>query len=196
MSCIILGLDISSKTIGYSVISIDDNKNISILEISQITPIKQTKTKTQILKNNIKKTKTIITKLDIFQQLNYVKNEINKILKKYNPDIIGIEDIAKYFPNKSSANTIITLALYNRTIGLECFNFKSQSPNLCNVLSIRTKIKKQLKLNKIPDKKEIPDCMEKILNIKFPYIYDKNKNINEKSYDMADSLAVAYYMVR
>ena len=44
MSCIILGLDISSKTIGYSVISVDDNKNISILEISQITPIKQTKT--------------------------------------------------------------------------------------------------------------------------------------------------------
>jgi len=160
----ILGFDISSSTTAYCVFTIE-NKSIIKIDHGFFKPPK---------------------KGSIFERLLWVENKINDIIQKYNPDEIAIEDIAKFMKNKSTANTIIMLALFNRIIGLTCHKL-NKSPTLYNVLTIRH----QIKLSKIPPKKEeIPLLLEKRLNIKFPYLYNKKLEIKKESYDISDAFAV------
>jgi len=161
----ILGFDISSSTTAYCLFEVKDKKIIDI-QYGFFKPSK---------------------KGSIFDRLLNLEDKINNILNTYSPDFIAIEDIAKFMKNKSTANTIITLALFNRTVGLTCLK-KNLNPTLYNVLQIRHAIK----LNKVPPKKEeIPNLLETRLNIKFPYQYDKKNNIKKESYDISDAYAVA-----
>ena len=192
----ILGLDISSTTIGYCILELDENtKLISYVASGFIKPIKEIKTKVQVkVPGKKSKFKTVITELDIFERLDYVRAEVNLVLNKYNPDIVGIENISSYMPGKSNSNTIITLALYNRCIGLVCRDFTKKSPNLFNVLSIRHTLKKLLGISKKkPEKDEIPDYVSKILKITFPYVINNKGKVSVESYDIADGMAVAIH---
>lgn len=171
----ILGLDASSKTIGYSIIEYNESTgSIDLIECDYIKPPK---------------------KGNLFERLNKTQNMIKEILVKYDPDKVAIEDIAKFMAGASTAKTIITLAVFNRAVGLACYEYCGEPPELFNVMKIRHGIK----LNKkFPKKDEIPDIVAKHLNITFPYVYKtgkKKEEIMEESYDMADSLAVAYYYV-
>jgi crossover junction endodeoxyribonuclease RuvC len=160
----ILGFDISSTTTAYCVFQID-NKNIIKIEHGFFKPKKDG---------------------SIFERLLKLEENINNILDKYKPDEIAIEDIAQFMQGKSTANTIITLALFNRIVGLTCHK-KNLSPTLYNVLRIRHAIKTN---KKPPKKEEIPEVLENKLNIKFPYLYDKKGNIKKESYDISDAFAV------
>lgn len=160
----ILGFDVSSTVTAYCVMEVD-NKKITSITHGFFKP---------------KKTGTI------FERLNDLILNITKIVQEHNPDYVAIEDIAKFMAGKSTANTIIMLALFNRQVGLTCFNL-GKKPELYNVLQIRHCIK----LTKAcPKKEEVPSILEQRLNIKFPYVM-KNNKIKQESYDIADAYAVA-----
>ena len=171
----ILGLDISSSCIGYSILDYNEKDNsVNLIDCNYIIPPK---------------------KGTIFERLNQTRDNIKEILNIYKPNKIVIEDIAKFMAGASTAKTIITLAVFNRVIGLTCYEYLGESPELFNVMKIRHGIKfgKQL-----PKKEEIPDIVGKHLGIKFPYTYKifrGKTQIRKESYDMADSLAVAYYYI-
>lgn len=165
----IMGLDASSSTVGHSIIEFDELTNsISLVYCDFLKPPK---------------------KGNLFNRLQDTQSMIKKILHDHKPDIIAIEDISKFMAGASTANTIITLAVFNRSVGLTCLEFLGRPPILCNVMSIRH----NLKFNKVlPKKDEIPALVSKHLNIKFPFVYKKEKLIEENN-DMADSIAVALY---
>lgn len=162
-----MGLDASSSTIGYSIIDCNDNK-IELITCNYIKPPK---------------------KGNIFDRLIKTQKLIEIILKEYKPDIVAIEDIAKFMEGLSTSNTIIILAVFNRSVGLACMNFLKHPPALYNVMRIRhgLKFSKQL-----PKKQEIPELVATHLNIKFPFIEKDGAQI-EENFDMADSIAVALY---
>lgn len=163
---IILGLDISSSAIGYGVLELND-KNITLTTSGVVEPIKTG---------------------SIFQKLLDTKKRIIELVNKYNVDKVYIEDIIQFLPKRSSANTIIVLALFNRTIGLGIFEEKGFEPILVPVMTIRSK----LKIKDTPKKEDMPAIFEHHTNIPFPWIKKKNKII-KINYDMADGLAVALY---
>jgi Crossover junction endodeoxyribonuclease RuvC len=169
----VLGFDVSSKTVGWCVLEID-NCNVTYVTSGYFSPIK---------------------KGSIFEKLKYTREKAKEIIDLHKPDHIAIEDIAKFMPKISSAQTIITLALYNRTIGMAAFEYlmakDNTQPELFNVMQIRH----GLKLTKeLPKKDEIPELVASRLKIKFPYHYDKKARIAEESYDEADGVAVALYL--
>lgn len=165
----VMGFDVSSSVIGYSLLEIENNK-ISFKLCDYYKPIKSG---------------------NIFERLYKTKTDISKIISKNKPDYIVIEDIVQFMKNQSGAKTIISLALFNRIVGLAAFEFLGKSPELISVMSIRHGIK----LSKpLPKKEEIPELVAKHLNIKFPYVYKKDGlSIRNESYDMADSIAVALF---
>lgn len=168
----VLGFDVSSSCIGWGLLEIDEsNQSIKYLDSGLIKPIK---------------TGTII------ERLASTRDQISKIIKKCSPDHIGIEDIISFIRNKSTANTIITLAVFNRMVGLVSMDYLNKNPELFGVLDIRH----GLKLTPdFPKKEEIPELVAKHLGIKFPYLYIKcgksKGKIHVTSYDRADGLAVA-----
>jgi len=167
----VLSFDISSSTIGYGVL--EKNKKIKLIDSGYFKPLKD--------------------ECSIFKSLSEVRKEVAKLLDKYSPDVVAIEDITKFMPKKSSANTIIILAVYNRFIGQYCYEYMEKEPVLLPVITIRNTIKIS---NKIPEKEEIPSVLEKRLKIKWKYELNRNENIRSENYDRADGIAVglAYLM--
>lgn len=166
---IVMGLDISSTCIGLSLIEEKDYK-FKLLEIDSYKPNKEN---------------------GIFDALLKTKEYIRSKLKEWKPDKVVIEDIAQHFAGgASSAKTIITLAIYNRTIGLTVYEELGQEPNLMNVNTVRSIIKPKGFSGKLP-KEDVPEVVAAILKIDFPYIYNRKGKIADESLDRADSIAVA-----
>jgi len=166
----ILGLDISSQTIGFSVLETTDD----IPKVVVCSFFKPPKNGTYI------------------ERLAQTRSKIIEILNEYRPDTIAIEQITQFMQGRSTAKTIIALARFNCCIGLACYDFNNQSPEFYSVMAIRHGIKLNKKL---PDKLEIPELVASRLKIKFPYVFMKKKTdkIAVESFDAADSLAVAYH---
>lgn len=164
----ILGFDISSSCIGWCILEINEDNSIKFIKCDNLKPSK---------------------KGSILDKLLDTKSKIQKIIEEEKPDYIGIEDLIKFMP-KSTATTVVTLASFNRMIGLISYEYLKDHPGLFNVMSIRH----ALKLNKnLPKKEEMPELVSKHLGIKFPYIKDKKGKIKPESFDMADGVAVALY---
>lgn len=164
----ILGFDVSSTCIGYSVLEIKDD-NINFILCNYIKPVKNG---------------TIITRIAD------TRNKIKKIIEDIKPDHIVIEDIIQFMSGASTAKTIITLTSFNRMIGLLAYDYLKAEPAYYNVMTIRHGIK----INKIlPKKEDIPELVAKHLRIKFPYEKNKKGNLKSENLDMADSVAVALY---
>jgi Holliday junction resolvasome RuvABC endonuclease subunit len=165
---IVIGLDISSTCIGYSVLNIDANNIISIIKADYIKPIK------------------IGT---IIERLVDTRDQIQDLFNTYKPDYIGIEDLIKFMP-KTTATTVTTLSAFNRIIALTAYDSLNTYPGLFSVMAIRH----GLKLNKIfPKKEEMPDLVAKHLGITFPYRKNKKGKIIVENYDIADGIAVGLY---
>ena len=91
-------------------------------------------------------------------------------------------------PKRSSANTITLLAIFNRTIGLLCYELLGKSPILYSPQDIR----RALTIEKIiPSKEQVPTFLELYLDIKFPWKYNKKTKIINENFDMADGCAAA-----
>lgn len=125
---------------------------------------------------------------------------ILNFISEHNPDKLIMEEIVQFMKGKSSAKTVIKLAIFNRTIGLSYYEKYNKMPVMLNVLKVRHAIKLN---NELPQKEEIPELVAKHLNIEFPYYYKINRRTKEQqvmveSYDVADSIALglAYFKVK
>ena len=164
----ILGFDVSSTTIGYCVLTIDDSdQSIVFQSAGYLKPIKEG---------------------SIIERIVDTRNRITDIIDLAKPDYIGIEDIIKFMKGKSTAQTIIMCATFNRMICLTAYDYLSREPELFNVMTIRHGIKID---GVFPKKEDMPALVSKHLGITFPYEYDKKKNIKVENYDKADGMAVA-----
>lgn len=164
----VLGFDISSTCIGWGLIEIDD-VNMKLLDSGYIKPIKSG---------------------SIIDRLFDTRNKIKDLITKLSPTHIGIEDVICFMKGKSSANTVITLAIFNRMIALLSYDMLNSPPQLFSVMSIRH----GLKLNKIlPKKEDMPGVVEKHLGITFQYEKNRKNKNKPENYDRADGIAVALY---
>jgi Holliday junction resolvasome RuvABC endonuclease subunit len=181
----ILGLDASSTTIGISLLSTKDGK-VTLEHQEFYKPPKEG---------------------SIFERLSATKSFIKQKLEQLKPDEIVIEEIIQFLKGGSGAKTIILLAVFNRTVGLTCYEYLGKEPIMMNVMRIRHKLKFD---KKFPAKEDMPEIVAKHLNIDFPYYYAQDKKGNAKldkktgknkvmieNFDVADSIAVglAYILV-
>lgn len=166
----VLAFDVSTTTIGYCCLDVGDE--IKFVDCGFYKPIK---------------------KGNIFERLDKTKTDILEIIKRYNPDSIAIEDIIQFMKGHSGAKTIIGLSVINRTVGLTAFNYLKHPPELYSVLQIRHGIRRAAGQKKLPAKEELPEIMEKLLNIKFPWLYNNKGNVKAESYDMSDAVCCAYF---
>jgi len=169
MSKIVLGFDVSSTTIGWCALSIDDNNEIHIIKYDYLKPIK---------------------KGTIIERIVDTRNKVQKIIESIKPDHIGIENIIQFMKGKSTAKTIITLTTFNRMIALLAYDYLNKSPELFSVMTIRHGLKIN---NSFPKKEDMPTLVSKHLGITFPYQLNKKGKIKVENYDMADGIAVALY---
>jgi len=161
----ILGLDISTTTIGIAVIDINKTKT-TLKALEYYKPPKNG---------------------DIFERLDITKKYIVSIIKKYKPDNVVIEDIILYMRRRSSANTIYLLTIFNRAIGLAVYETLGKSPILKSVLDIRDSLIIKEPLNK----EDMPEVVAHWLKIPFKYELNKKGTKRVENYDMADALAAA-----
>lgn len=159
-----MGLDISSTTVGICVLSYDVN-NLTLDHVIYFKPPK---------------------KGNLFKRLAATRQFIIDQIDKWKPDAVAIEDIVLFMKSSSSANTIVTLAILNRVIGLSVFDKLGHPPYLYNIMRIRHSIKKEKIL---PPKSDIPDLVGDILNVPFPYIKNKKGEYIKENGDMADAIA-------
>ncbi len=128
---------------------------------------------------------------NLFERLSAVRSYIQEKIDKYDPDCVTIEDIALYM-KLSTARTITTLAVLNRTVGLAVFDKTDKPPYLYNTMRVRHSIKED---KKVPSKEDIPELVARILDFSFPYEYKKtrdgSKKLKDEVSDMADAIAVA-----
>lgn len=166
----ILGFDVSSTTIGYCILEIDDSDNsIAFVGASYLKPIK---------------------KGSIIERIVDTRNKIQAIIEKVKPDYIGIEDIIQFMKGHSTAKTIIMLTTFNRMISLCAHDYLKKSPELFSVMTIRHGLKTDKDL---PKKEDMPELVAKHLGITFPYEHNKLGKVKVESFDMADGVAVALY---
>ena len=165
----VLGFDVSSTTIGYCVLDIDDNNQIHFEYANYLKPAK---------------------KGSIIERIVDTRNKIQSIIEQVKPDYIGVEDIIQFMQGKSTAKTIIMLTTFNRMIGLCAYDYLKKSPDLFSVMTIRHGLKTGKDL---PKKEDMPELVAKHLGITFPYEINKKGKVKVESFDMADGVAVALY---
>ena len=173
----VLGFDASTSTIGISVIDWEDPNKPQLVFCNYFKPPKHG---------------------DIFYRLSCVRSFVFELLDKYQPDYVALEDIILFMKGKSSAKTVTSLAVLNRTVGLAIYNHFGKSPHLLNVRRIRSLLKLK---SESPSKEDMPELVSQHLGIPFPYKYitkGKNKNIKiaTESYDMADGIAVSLAFIK
>lgn len=167
----ILAFDISSSTIGYAVLTVDlKTKEKKLISVDYFKPIKEG---------------------TILERLENTRNNIKIIIENIKPDHIAIEEIIMYLPKRSSAQTVITLAVFNRMIGLLALDYLGNNPKMLGVLAIRHGLKLT---KKFPDKSDMPELVAKHLAINFPYEYGKKGKPIIENEDKADAIAVGLFM--
>ena len=173
----ILGLDISSSTIGWSLIEVS-NKRISLLKYGHLKPPSKKKSN------------------DNFPlRLDFAFEEIKKLSLNTSPDIVAIEDYAKKFSSgRSSANTILVLASFNEVCGLAAYKTLAQKPVRIPVATLRRLVKDEYG-ESVKDKDEVLKFCKKHFN-NFLTVNNRVGNIKTECYDEADAIVVAvgYYL--
>ena len=174
----ILGLDCSSTTIGWALLSVE-NKVIKIEKYGNIKPPK-------------KDSCSLVERLDVVQK------EIEQLCIDLNPDHIVIEDILKFMADKTSADTIITLAVFNRSIALQVYRTTNKLPLFLLPISIRSRLRNFLGLESKIDKEQIPQILQDYFGKEFFRIAGYKKRGKFKGqpiievYDESDACAAAW----
>ena len=166
----VLGLDISSSTIGWATLEIDD-KEFKLKDYGYIKPSKK-KQHSQI------------------QRLSLTYDEIKKLILEQNPDEIAVEQYAsKFSSGRSTARTIIVLSTYNETISLCCFREFEKETYKYAPVTIRSELSKYFDKN-IKGKDEAFDFVCKNIS-NFKTKPNRMGNIKKECYDEADAICVA-----
>ena len=171
----ILGFDISSTTIGYSLIEFD-KENIKIIEYGHLKP--PSSEAGTLAFRALKASKML---KDLFLRLN--------------PDYVAFEDYANSFSKgRSSARTIIVLSVFNEMSAMTCLDTLGIEPIKYPAITIRSALSK-IKGEKITSKEEAfkfvcdnyPD---------FKLRYKKTKKIKDECFDEADAIAVCLTYIK
>ena len=166
----VLGLDISSSTIGWSLLEYDDQK-IELKDYGHMKPPKSTKGSLAFRASN-------------------AYDEMYDFLKRIDPDFVVIEAYANKFPaGRSTARTIIVLSVFNELMSIACLKGLSYEPIRYAVVTIRSVLSKQAGY-KISSKEECFDYIKKYFS-NFSLRNNKNGKIAKECYDEADAIAVA-----
>ncbi len=178
----ILGFDISSSTIGWSILSFEkDDKKIDLIDYGFIKPPAK---ETGGLSYRLYETTTLISAL----------------LSDKNPDIIIVEDYArKYQAGKSSANIITLLTAFNETVCLSSYSYNKAEPIRIPVTSIRSLLGQHVG-EKTVSKDDVFSIIESNFgkNQTLNFVPTKNKKNNTKKefFDISDSIAVALAYIK
>jgi len=197
---VFLGLDVSTKTIGVTVATENENGEMKILLVTHLRPKIPTK---------IKGTEALFMKSSI----------ITEELIKYKD--YGITNVVIEEPliGSNNSGTVATLLRYNGMISQSVYNILGIVPDFISsydarkyacphLMAVRkfnkkgdtypaSKIRKAIAKNELVLFGQYPfDCAKKLIlwnyvSEKFPYIewqYDKNNNLKEENFDASDSL--------
>lgn len=178
---IILGLDISSSTIGWSCLTKTDD-GIDLLDYGFIKPPKK-----ELGGMSFRLDKTVV--------------ELKQLFSSKRPAMVVVEDYARKFQQgKSSADTISILTSFNEVTCLTAYQYNNLEPERITVASIRSSIGKYLNIKTISK-----DDVFGIISSKFSSGMTKNfkpeinraGNIKKEYFDVSDSIAVAMaYLVK
>lgn len=183
---LIVGLDISTTTIGYSFLTIDDNSKISSAKCFYYKPKKE---------------------LPIIEMLYCVKKDLMQIIinetdKHQDCKIhISVEDIILFMKGHSTATTITALSAINRLLCVSLYEV-FENINLINVNTVRSCLKKELGTKEKIDKSQVADTIQTIIRAnglpdwKFDFELNRNGKSKVENEDKADGLAVSicYYL--
>lgn len=173
----ILGIDCSSSTIGWAYIGVENNK-IMLLDHGHIKPLSKD--------------------FPLMERLDSASKDIANLCERFNPDSTIIEEIAQFMKGKTSANTIITLAVFNRAVALQLYRSTKKNPLFLLPISIRTRIKRFLGREQQIEKEEIPTILQDYFGKSFFKVVgykQRGKNKGQpivETYDEADAVAAAW----
>lgn len=174
----ILGIDCSSSTIGWAYMSVDNN-SVYLIDHGHIKPPE-------------KEDMSLIERLDI------VSTQIEELCCRLNPDFTIVEEITQFMKGKTSANTIIILAVFNRAVALQLYRCTKKLPMFLYPISIRTRIKRFLGLAEPIEKEHIPSILQDYFGKSFFKVVgykQRGKNKGQpivETYDEADAVAAAW----
>lgn len=170
---VILGLDCSSKTVGWGLVhQVVDSLPI-LLAHGHFNPLS--------------------SKHSLLERLSDVFDNITEICEEFKPYCIAVEDIIQFMKRGggSSAQTITILAAFNRVASLAGWRW-SENVTFYPVATIRKTIREKIgRKNKI-EKEEIPSIIRENLCSNFTDIISKNGKVAEVTMDEADGIAVAW----
>lgn len=164
----ILGLDCSSRVIGWGLI---DPVGYRLLAHGHFKPLD--------------------SKHSLLERLNDVYDSITNLCDWLRPKTVVIEDIVLFMKGRSSARTITTLAVFNRTAALAAFR-RVGDVQFRTVGSIRKQIRKLARLDSTPDKEDMPDLVRDHLDHKFIDVPKRGGGRGAPTFDEADGIAVAW----
>lgn len=181
----VLGLDVSSTTIGIAVLDVDPiTKKVTLTHLDHFNPPKEG---------------------HILDRLSQTRAHLTQVFQTWQPSEIAIEDILLGAGKTTTIKTLSILSIFNRVIGLAALDHLKKVPHLFNVMKIRHGLKS---CKELPKKEEIPELVAKHLNIPFPYLYKKPRvakkskkpppapKLDIVNYDRADAIAVALYYLK
>lgn len=167
----VLSFDISSTTIGYSVIEYSEN-NIDLISHGNIKPPKSDKGSLS------------------FRALS-ASRDIRKLLKEINPDEVAVEAYAQRFSaGRSTARTIIVLSFFNELISMIVLDELGFETYKYPVITIRTTISKFIGVKTI-SKENMFDVITKHFS-NFTLKKNKTGKTKEESFDESDAIAVGF----
>tara|TARA_A200000159_G_C7334465_1_gene344453 strand:- start:3380 stop:3922 length:543 start_codon:yes stop_codon:yes gene_type:complete len=166
----ILGLDISSSTIGWATLLCSKDSVI----LDNYGFIKPPASK----------------KGSLAYRASEASGAVSELIDRENPEIVAIEAYANKFPSgRSTARTIIVLSVFNEVISIAALKKMGVDPFRYPVVTIRSQISK-FSGKKISSKEE---CFDYIIERFDNFNFRKNRagNIAKELYDEADAIAVA-----
>lgn len=166
----VLGFDVSSKTVGWGLIS-----NDGLHAYGHIRPLP--------------------SKFSLLERLNDLFDKINLLCVELSPSIISIEDITLFMRNKSTAKTITTLATFNRLVAISAYRVV-KDVKFYHVATIRRIIKESIGVHQKIMKEDIPQLIQEFLEPKFSDVIKRGGGRAVQTYDEADGIAVAWACVK
>jgi len=167
-STAILGIDCSSSVIGWGLI---DPNGYRLLAHGHFKPLN--------------------SKHLLLERLNDVYDFMTNLCDQLRPRTVVIEEIAFFMKGRSSARTITTLAVFNRTAALAAFRCTGDV-QFSTVGSIRKHIRKYAELDRTPDKEEMPDLVRDHLDHTFIDVPKRGGGRGVPTFDEADGISVAW----
>jgi Holliday junction resolvasome RuvABC endonuclease subunit len=171
----VLGLDISSATIGWAMLGMAKG-GVYLDEYGHISP---PKSKAGSLTFRASK----------------AFDSVSDLIREKSPEIVVVESYANKFPSgRSTARTIIVLSVFNEVVSMAALRLLEKDPVRYPVMTIRSQLSK-LSGEKISSKEECFDFICKYFS-NFEVRKNRNDNISKECFDEADAIAVAtaYYV--